>query len=67
MRNTLRYRVNYGNGQVHYTANGTKKECFAYIASDACETYRDFHYIEFQDPDTGEWFPTGNHYFDSKK
>ena len=27
----LRYRINFGNGQIHETPNGTKAECAAWI------------------------------------
>jgi len=51
----MTYRVNYGNGQVSHTMS--KKECFAHIASQ--ELYRGYMLVEFQDPDTSEWFSCG--------
>jgi hypothetical protein len=52
---TYRYRVNYGQGQVEYP--GSKAECFRFLA----EHCRDcgFAYVQWQDPDTGDWFRTG--------
>lgn len=58
MTRQLCYRVNFGNGQVHYA--GDKKACLRYIAVDmARDQYRQFAFVEFQDPDTGDWFRTG--------
>jgi hypothetical protein len=55
-RSTLRYRVNFGNGQVHYP--GDKRACFRYIGDPAndCGGYA---FVEWQDPETGDWFRTG--------
>jgi hypothetical protein len=55
MKNTLRYRVNFGNGQVEDVES--KKAGYAVIA--AMDLYQDAAFIEFQDPDTGDWFPIG--------
>ena len=52
-----RYRVNFGNGQVHYPG-ATKRECFAFIAAH-CDG---FAFVEWCDPDTGEWFATGTNH-----
>lgn len=52
---TLRYRVNFGNGQVYDVAR--KAEAFRYIAS--LEQYAAFAFVEWQDPETGDWFRTG--------
>ena len=49
----LKYRVNFGNGQVHYA--GDKSACFRFRA-----LYGDgYTFIEWQDPQTGEWFTCG--------
>jgi hypothetical protein len=47
-----RYRINFGNCQVHYP--GDLKACFRFIATDKADGPRP--YIEFQDRDTGDWF-----------
>lgn len=63
MSNNLRYRVNYGNGQVEYpeaNRHGLKAACIAYIA--AMDLYRDYAFVEFQDPDTDEWFACGTNH-----
>ena len=49
-RDHNRYRVNFGNGQVH--AAGSKGECLRFIAQ-----YGDgYTFLEWQDPETLEWF-----------
>lgn len=54
-RSSYKYRVNFGQGQVHYP--GDRKACWRFIASldnsAGC-------FVEWQDPDTGDWFSTGN-------
>jgi hypothetical protein len=51
-RNNLRYRVNFGNGQAHYA--GSKTDCVRFIGA-----YGDaYSFVEWQDPDTLEWFRT---------
>jgi hypothetical protein len=52
----LIYRVNYGNGQVFDA--GTRADCFRHIAE--MDQHRRFAFVEWQDPDTGDWFRTGN-------
>jgi hypothetical protein len=51
----LRYRVNYGNGQVWYAPS--KREAYAHIRS--MDRYQEHAFVQFQDPDTGDWFDTG--------
>lgn len=48
------YRVNFGNGQVHYAGN--KRQCQQFRA----EHGDDCAFVEWQDPDTLDWFPIGN-------
>lgn len=49
-----KYRVNFGNGQVHYAGN--KRECQRFRAA-----YGDgYTFIEWQDPDTLDWFNIGH-------
>lgn len=48
-----RYRVNFGNGQVHYA--GTRAECVRFVKDHG--DARTF--LEWQDPETREWFPVG--------
>jgi hypothetical protein len=52
----MRYRINYGNGQIE--APATRQQARADLAH-----YRrsnpnagDFAFLEFEDPDTGDWF-----------
>ncbi len=46
----MRYRVNFGNGQVQYC--GGLKSCMAYVRA-----FGDGHsFIQFQDNETGDWF-----------
>lgn len=52
----MRYRVNYGNGQVEYP--GDKRACLRWIAN--LTQYQSLAFVEWRDPDTGEWFRTGN-------
>jgi hypothetical protein len=53
MSREYKYRVNFGNGQVHYPGN--KRACLQYIAQ-----YGDgWSFVEWQDPETGDWFKTG--------
>ena len=44
----MRYRVNFGNGQVHYA--GDRESCVRYIATFGCG------FLEFKDAETGDWF-----------
>ena len=54
--NTLKYRINFGNGQVAYLPYGGKREYLRFAIEQA-----DGHaYVQFQDPDTGEWFCVGS-------
>lgn len=56
----VRYRVNFGNGQVHNVLGDTKRACFAYLAMLESGNWGvGGAYVEFQDPDTGEWFSCG--------
>lgn len=57
-RRAYRYRVNYGNGQVDYVPGHTRRACNALIAAHLGGGPPG--YVEFQDPDTREWFRTGN-------
>lgn len=46
----MRYRVNFGNGQVHYA--GSRLDCISYI-----RRYGDrYSFVEFQDSESGDWF-----------
>lgn len=50
MKNALRYRVNFGNGQVHDLES--KSACVHYIAD-----YGDsYSFLQWQEPETGDWF-----------
>jgi hypothetical protein len=53
-RTAYRYRVNFGNGQVHYPGN--RSACWRFVAAHG----DGFTFIEWQDPDTAEWFAAGN-------
>lgn len=48
----MKYRVNYGNGQV--SSMMSKAECKRLIAS--MDLYRELAFIQFRDAETGEWF-----------
>jgi hypothetical protein len=44
------FRVNFGNGQIHYA--GTRAACEQFIAA-----FGDgFAFVQFQDQQTGDWF-----------
>jgi hypothetical protein len=50
MKNALRYRVNFGNGQVHDVES--KAAAGRYITD-----YGDaWSFVQWQDPQTGDWF-----------
>lgn len=55
----MKYRVNYGNGTVSSETTSKRlalrqrAECFAQ------EKYGAYSFVEFQDPDTGDWFSCG--------
>lgn len=57
MKNHLRYRVNFGNGQVYEP--GDKRACLRYLAEIQGELYGAYAFVEWQDPETLDWFPTG--------
>lgn len=47
----MKYRINFGNGQVDYP--GSLKKCRAYLKT---ITNWNGAYIQFKDFQTGEWF-----------
>jgi hypothetical protein len=49
----MRYRVNYGNGQVQNLPS--KKECLRHIAE--MDQYREYAFVQFYTD--GEWFSIG--------
>ncbi len=51
----MRYRVNYGNGQVWEAPS--KKAAFRHIAE--MDLYQEFAYVQWFDEESGEWFRTG--------
>ena len=55
---SYRYRVNFGNGQVQYVDGNTKKACYAYLANPE-NNCGGWAFVEFEDPDTGDWFRLG--------
>lgn len=44
------YRVNFGNGQVHYA--GSKRDCQRFAAEHGGATA----FVEWQDPESLDWF-----------
>ena len=54
------YRVNYGNGQVSDCVQ-TKREAFRMIANDNTrnDPYAGLYFVQWRDPETGDWFNTG--------
>lgn len=47
-----RYRLNFGNGQV-FDADGTRAGCLRALVSIG----DGYSFVEWQDSQTGEWFP----------
>lgn len=54
----FRYRVNFGNGQVEYVPGDSRVACERYIA-DPANRCGAAAFVEFQDPDTGDWCQAG--------